>query len=108
MTKQKMLSEKKIRGKTPDKVIEDIFELASWLQVFTDAGESVYGEDYETVLALVGLATAALVPSLNALVECGQKQADIIRKREESKVENNTDILKGFGIKLEGNDDIKS
>ena len=104
-----MLSEKKtIRGKTPDKVIEDIFELASWLQVFTDAGESVYGEDYETVLALVGLAVAGLVPSLNALVECGQKQADIIRKRHESEVNNNTDFLKGFGIKLEGDDNIKS
>lgn len=84
---------------TLDKYIETVFEVAKWLEVFNEAGEYIFGEDYEVALSLIGIANVGLSRPLNEFVDKAEKVA------KEFNDKRHTDFLKQFGIKLEGNDD---
>ena len=97
-----MLSEKRIKGLTPDELIETLHTVVKWLEVFAEAGEDIYGEDYTKVLAFVGLPLPALVDAMEAVAMRGDEM--VARMKAEAVSKKHPDLLKGFGIKLEGDE----
>ncbi len=102
MTKRKMLSDKKIKGLSPDEFIQTLHTVVKWLEVFAEAGESIYGEEYPLVLAFIGLPLPSLVDAMEAVAHRGDEM--VARIKAEKVKENHPDLLKGFGIKLEGDE----
>lgn len=102
MTKRKMLSEKRIKGLTPDELIETLHTVVKWLEVFAEAGEEIYGEEYPLVLAFIGLPLPSLVDAIEAVAHRGDEM--VARMKAEKVNKNHPDLLKGFGIKLEGDE----
>lgn len=97
-----MLSSKTIKGKTVEEYIEMCFAVTKWLEVFNEAGKDIFADDYEVVLALIGIANIGLARPLNDFVEKAEEYAT------EHNSKKNKDILRGFGIKLEGDESPKS
>lgn len=93
-----MLSSKTIRGKTPEHYIEMCYEVSKWLEVFNSNGEDIFGEDYQMILAVMGIAHLGLSRPLNDFVDIAEKVATKINNRRHG------DMLRGFGIKLEDDD----
>ena len=75
------------------------FEVTKWLEIFNSNGEDIFGEEYEVVLALIGIANLGISKPLNDFVDNAEKFAT---NYNEKKREN---LIKGFGLKLEGEDD---
>lgn len=95
---------KTIRGVKVEEYIESAYEMVKWLDVFNDAGRDIFGEDYEDVLVLVGIANIGLSRAINDFFDSAEEYA---KKVHESKDKKGEDWMKQFGIKLEGNDDSK-
>ena len=89
-----MLSNKTIKGKTVEEYVEMCFNIAKWIEVFNSNGEDIYGDDYEAVLLVLGIANAGMARPLNEFVDVAEKYAG----------KRNLDLLKQFNIKLEGDD----
>ena len=98
------LSNKTINGKTPDEFLQDLFGIVRWLSIFAKDGEEIFGDEYLAVLAFVGLPMPSLVDALESLAMRGD---EMVRKIDSSR-KHTDDLIKGFGIKLEGDDNIKS
>ena len=96
-----MISKKKIRDKSPDEFIQDLFEVNRWLETFNDAGTQIFGEDYELTTAMIGIAILGLSENVNTFFDRAETMANEMRKRKESR----KDFLSGFGIKLADDDD---
>ena len=92
-----MLSNKTIRNKSAEDYIELCFEVSRWLEKFNKDGREIFGDDYEVVLAFIGLATVGVGEHINTFVENAEAYA---KERNEKK----KDILRQFNIKLEGDD----
>lgn len=90
---------------TPTDVITKMMEISKWLDVFCEAGEDIYKEDFEIILALVGLATAGLIRPIETLGELGEKCANKYRKQEADEAVD--ELMKKLNIKKEGDDSIK-
>ena len=100
------MDDKKIRGLTASEIIGRIHDVAKWIDVFCDAGEVIYGEEFQLVLALVGLAITGLVPPMERLGDLGQEYAD---KYKEKQAEDTIDeFIKKLKIRKEGDDTIPS
>ena len=79
--------------------MQKIHDVAKWIDVFCDAGEVIYGEEFDIVLALVGLAVTGLVPPMERLGDLGQLYAD---KYKEKQAEDTVDeFIKKLKIKKE-------
>lgn len=89
---------------TPDEFITVLHDVVKWLEVFAEAGEDIFGEDYPLILALVGLPLPSLVDAMEAVAQRGDEM--VARIRAEKVKDKHPDLLKGFGIKLEGDDTI--
>lgn len=98
-----MLSNKKIRGLTPDEFLVELYDVVKWLETFADVGEDIFQGDYAKVLACVGLPFPSLVDALEAVARRGDEMVSRLTKKQKPE-----DLLRGFGIKLEGDDNIKS
>lgn len=108
-----MLSDKKIKGLSPDEFIQTLHTVCKWLEVFAEAGEDIYGEDYPVVLAFVGLPLPALVDAMEAVAMRGDEMVARMKNKKASEIaeknakKSTDDLIKGLGIKLEGKDDAK-
>ena len=80
--------------------------VVKWSELFAEAGEDIYGEDYPIILAFVGLPLPSLVDAMEAVAQRGDEM--VVRMKADKVNKNHPDLLKGFGIKLEGDDNIKS
>lgn len=94
------LSEKKIRGKTPDEFLVELYNVVKWLETFADVGEEIFKEEYTRVLAFVGLPLPSLVDAMEAVAKRGDEMVARLKNEQDAE-----DLLRGFGIKLEGNND---
>jgi len=97
------LSKKTIRDKTPEDLVEMIYGVTRWLDAYNESGEDIYGKDYQLVTAIIGIALMGQAESVNSFFEKAEAMADSIRKKNSNPTD---DLLRGFGINLEG-DDIK-
>lgn len=101
-----MIEDKKIKGFTATEIIEQMMNVSKFLDVFNDAGQAIYGEEYDTVLALVGLATVGLIRPIEELAKHGEERAEAYKnKNAESTVDQ---MLKNLNIKKEGDGIIQS
>jgi len=97
-----MQNDKTIRGYTASEIIEKMHDVARWLDVFCDAGEYIYGDEFDVTLAIVGLAVSGLVSPMERLADLGDKKAKEYRKGQDDDSIN--EMLKQLNIKKEGND----
>jgi len=91
-----MLSKKTIRSKSVEDYVAMCFEITKWLEVFNSNGEDIFGDDYEMVLSIMGIAHLGLSKPLNDFIDNAERIATKINNRRHG------DMLRGFGIKLEG------
>ena len=101
-----MIDDKTIRGFTAPEIIEQIMNVAKWLDTFVDAGEAIFGEDFEMVLAVVGLSVAGLVPPMERLGDLGNEYAKKYKEKEAEETVN--DFIRKLNIRKEGDDIIPS
>jgi len=99
------LEDKKIKGFTATEIIEQMMNVCKWLDVFNDAGEAIYGEEYDVVLALVGLSTVGLIRPLEELAKIGEEKAKVIRGKQADATLD--DMLKQLNIKKESDGTVK-
>ena len=78
------------------------FTVTKWLEVFNEAGKDIFKDDYELVLSIIGIANIGMARPLNDFVENAEAFAT------EMNAKKHDEILRGFGIKLEGDESPKS
>ena len=102
------LEDKKIKGMTIQEYVTKIFECAKFVEIFAEAGEDIFGEDYEPALAIIGLASVGFIGPMEELAKRGEERAAIVKGRIEKKGITEADadaplkkMMKDLGIKLE-------
>ena len=86
--------DKTIHGKTAEQIIEEMFDVAKWLDVFNAAGRDIYGDEHKIVTGIIGLGTMSMIASLD---DFGKTVEEYAKEKK-----NTSDLIRGMGIKLEG------
>ena len=94
------LSKKKIRDRNPDDIINLLYEVSKWFEGFNEDGKKVFGDDYELVTAMIGIALVSVSDNINGFFERAEEMASEMKKEKR----HNERLVRGFGIKLEGDD----
>jgi len=97
-----MIDDKSIKGMTPTRFITNLHDCAKWLEIFNAAGKDVFGDDYDMAAILVGVAVAAFGIPANEFMD---KIEEIAAEHNKERHETTDELIKKFGIKLEGKDD---
>lgn len=97
-----MIDDKNIKGITPTQFITMMHDCSKWLEVFNAAGQDIFGDDFNMVAVLVGIAVAGFGIPANEFMD---KVEAIAEKYNKERKDTTDELIKKFGIKLEGKDD---